>query len=273
MTLNISLHVPDGIILASDSLATQMEQINNKMNLQTKCPSCQHQFEQKDIQTPPVTFPISTWPYAQKMFPIQGRFGLATFGNGFVNGRSIYNHVIELPPKCPTDDGNGHYFEKLSGFIVQYFRDQLLIEWKKSGIDENMMPDDFRPFGFQFAGFTTDANEDPQQITHFIRIGKNPDIMPHSSIGCIPSGDSSVLNLLWQNNANVANYGAFSLQNAVDYAKFLIQTTSDFQRFFRGRFRTVGGGIDVALITNHRGFQWIEQKSLYRMLDKQEKAL
>jgi hypothetical protein len=40
MTLNISLHVPDGIVLASDSLATQMHQTEQKMSVHTKCPKC-----------------------------------------------------------------------------------------------------------------------------------------------------------------------------------------------------------------------------------------
>ena len=37
MTLNVSLRVPDGIVLASDSLATLITQINQKMNVSAKC--------------------------------------------------------------------------------------------------------------------------------------------------------------------------------------------------------------------------------------------
>jgi hypothetical protein len=85
------------------------------------------------------------------------------------------------------------------------------------------------------------------------------------------SGVDDVVKILWQNNT-VANYPAFSLQDAVDYAKFLIRTTADWQRFL-GKFPTVGGDIDVALITNQAGFRWLEQKPLYRMLEREEKTV
>jgi hypothetical protein len=87
-------------------------------------------------------------------------------------------------------------------------------------------------------------------------------------IGCNVSGDIRVVNLLWnvQPGDGSANFGAFSLQDAIDYARFLIRTTADYQRF-SGVMPTVGGEIDLALVTSHRGFQWIAQKQLYRMLD------
>jgi hypothetical protein len=51
--------------------------------------------------------------------------------------------------------------------------------------------------------------------------------------------------------------------------KFLIQTTADYQRF-SGRLQTVGGDIDIALITNRNGFHWIAQKALYQMLEREK---
>jgi len=269
MTLNVSLRVPDGIVLASDSLATLMGNFNQKMNVPATCQTCGTSFELKDVQTPPMAIPSSTWPYAQKMYPLQGRYGLATYGSGYVNARSIYNHVIGLDSKLPPPEEKDH-FEKTSQVIVQYFQEQLFAQWKKSGIDPALQPDDFRPFGFQLVGFTKDANGEPIPNTQLIGIGKQPKIDRFDSIGCTRSGDGSVVSLLWNQQAGaVANFSAFSLQDAIDYAKFLIRTTADFQRF-SGRLPTVGGEIDIALITNHRGFRWIAQKELYRILDKPE---
>jgi hypothetical protein len=267
VTLNVSLRVPDGIVLASDSLATLMQLINQKMNVQAKCDKCGAQVDLKDIPTPPVTVPGSTWPYAQKMFPISGKFGLATWGSGFVNNRSIYNHIIELADRFPLDDKNGDHLEKTTQFVMDYFKAQLLAEWARLGIDVNLQPDNWHPFGFQLVGFTKDANGDPIPHTHLIRIGKAASIERFDNIGCTWSGDGSVVSLLWQ--SKVASYATFSLQDAVDYAKFLIRTTADFQRF-SGNLPTVGGEIDMALITNRRGFRWIAQKELYRMLDQVE---
>jgi len=101
MTLNVSLRVPDGIVLASDSLSTLTEPINQKLTVSGTCDGCGKQVEIRDVQAPPIAVPSSTWPYTQKLFPIAERFGLATYGSAFVNGRSIYNHVIELTPKLP----------------------------------------------------------------------------------------------------------------------------------------------------------------------------
>ena len=78
-------------------------------------------------------------------------------------------------------------------------------------------------------------------------------------------GDPTVVNLLWPGGVLTANVAAFSLQDAIDYASFLIRTTSEYQRF-SGKWQTVGGDIDIALITNRNGFQWIKQKPLYKML-------
>lgn len=270
VTLNVSLRVPDGIVLASDSLSTQMEQINQKMNVDATCPQCGNRFEQKDVQTPPMVVPVSTWPYSQKMFPLDGRFGLATWGSGFVNRRSIYNHIIELSPRLPKAETGKEHLGAVTTFITDYFQGQLLAEWKKIGIDEALQPETFFPFGFQLVGFAKDANGDPVPTTTLINIGKKPVVTSQPDIGCNVSGDTSVAQLLWHNN--VANYGAFSLQDAIDYARFLIKTTSEFQRFF-GKTPTVGGEIDVALITSHRGFQWIAQKELYRILEKKDERL
>ncbi|HEY2567897.1 MAG TPA: hypothetical protein VGI25_01120, partial [Candidatus Udaeobacter sp.] len=73
MTLNVSLRVPDGIVLASDSLSTLSEPINQKMTVNGTCDGCGKQVEIRDVQTPPITVPSSTWPYTQKLFPIAER--------------------------------------------------------------------------------------------------------------------------------------------------------------------------------------------------------
>ena len=244
-----------------------MQLVNQKMNVQSTCSKCGAQTDLKDIPTPPLTIPSSTWPYAQKMFPIQRRFGLATWGSGSVNNRSIYNHIIELEDRFPKHDEGGDFLERMTQFIAEYFTGQLLTEWTKAGIKIELQPEDFRPFGFQLVGFTKDANQDPVPHTHLIAIGKTSKIERHENIGCTCSGDLSVVSLLWK-TSNVASYGTFSLQDAVDYARFLIRTTADFQRF-SGKLPTVGGEIDMALITNRRGFRWIAQKELYRMLDQE----
>jgi hypothetical protein len=270
MTLNVSLRVPDGIVLASDSLATLIANINQKMNVSAKCPTCTSVFQITDVQTPPMKIPSSTWPYAQKMYPLKGRFGMATFGSGFVNNRSIYNHVVELASKFPVAVEGECHLDKMAEFIVEYFKAELMKEWVKHGVNAELQPDDYRPFGFHLVGFKNDAGGDPVPTTYVLNIGKAPSIEKYDQIGCAVTGDQAVVKRLWPSDGRGgANFQAFSLQDAIDYAKFLIRTTADFQRF-SGNLPTVGGDIDVALITNHRGFRWIHQKELYRVLDKED---
>ena len=133
--------------------------ITQQISAQTKCQKCGEQVEIRGIKAPPVTVPSSTWPFAQKLFPILGQFGLATHGSGFVNGRSIYNHIVELEPTLPKKSEN--FFDEMSNGIVNYFREQLLAEWKKNNVKEELQPEEFRPLGFQFVGFTKDKGGDP----------------------------------------------------------------------------------------------------------------
>jgi hypothetical protein len=241
--------------------------ISQQINAETKCQKCGEQVEIRGIKAPPVTVPSSTWPFAQKLFPILNQFGLATHGSGFVNGRSIYNHIVELEPNLPKKSDE-NFFDEICETIVNYFREQLLTEWKKNNIKEELQPEEFRPLGFQFVGFTKDKGGDPAAQTRLIHIGKSPSVQQANDIGSSVSGDTSVVKLLWPQGQTGANFAAFSLQDAIDYAEFLIRTTSDYQRF-SGRMPTVGGEIDIALVTNHLGFRWIAQKKLYHMLERE----
>lgn len=267
MTLNVSLRVPDGIVLASDSLATLSALITQQINAETKCQKCGERVEIRGIKAPPVTVPSSTWPFAQKLFPILGQFGLATHGSGFVNGRSIYNHIVELEPTLPSKS-DGNLFDEICDKIVDYFREQLVAEWKKSNVREDLQPDHFRPIGFQLVGYAKNQEGEPAPQTRIIKIGRVPSVEQANEIGSSVSGDTAVVRLLWPKGQTGANFAAFSLQDAIDYAEFLIRTTSNYQRF-SGRMPTVGGEIDIALVTNHLGFRWIAQKKLYRMLERE----
>jgi hypothetical protein len=270
MTLNVSLRVPDGIVIASDSLATVAQSFNQKVNVKGTCEKCGQETELKDVQTPPVSLPASTWPYAQKLFPFSNGSGAATYGWGFVNTRSIYSHIVELTSKLArNNDETPSDFDSLAKVFGDYFHDQLKSQLAKTGFPLELQPDNWWPFGFQFVGFSKDANQEPIAKTKLIKIGKTVDIENYEGIGCTCSGDFSVVQKLWPGGDTGARFEVFSLQDAIDYAKFLIRTTADYQRF-SGNLPTVGGDIDIALVTNYRGFRWINQKPLYQILERKD---
>jgi len=56
---------------------------------------------------------------------------------------------------------------------------------------------------------------------------------------------------------------AMPIHDAVDLARFLVQTTIGFVKFSVGRPKTVGGPIEIAAITKHEGFKWIERRHFF----------
>jgi hypothetical protein len=55
---------------------------------------------------------------------------------------------------------------------------------------------------------------------------------------------------------------AMPIQDAIELATYMVQTTIGFMRFNFGA-ETVGGPIEVAVITKHEGFKWINRKLFF----------
>ncbi len=56
---------------------------------------------------------------------------------------------------------------------------------------------------------------------------------------------------------------AMPIQDAIDLARFLVETTIGFVRFAVFMPKSVGGGVDIAAITKHEGFRWVQRKNFY----------
>ena len=56
---------------------------------------------------------------------------------------------------------------------------------------------------------------------------------------------------------------AMPMQDAIDLARYLVETTTGFIKFSVGRAKTVGGSIEVAAITKHEGFTWVQRKHFF----------
>lgn len=268
VTLNVSLCAPDGIVIASDSLLTVSQPLNQRMNVDSTCPKCNESIQLKDVAVPPLSVPSSTFPYAQKLFMLCGHYGLAVHGAASLNGRSMYSHVTELNERLKSDASLSNDIEKVRDEIIVYFDKHITLECAKTGFDLNLIPDNWWPFGFQLAGFTRDASDEPAARIYQIKMGKRSSGELVQSVAFC-TGDVTVVNLLWPGGNMTANVQAFSLQDAIDYAKFLIRTTADYQRF-SGKMPSVGGEIDIALITHQNGYKWIAQKPLYQLLEKED---
>jgi hypothetical protein len=54
------------------------------------------------------------------------------------------------------------------------------------------------------------------------------------------------------------------IQDAIDLARYLVEVTMGFTKFsIQKQPKTVGGAIEIAAITKHEGFRWIQRKQFY----------
>jgi hypothetical protein len=259
MTLIVSLRVPDGVVIAGDSLQT----VRGSLQMELK----QHPVDvpghgqvKVDLKLPALEFSTSTYSYAQKIFPFKKKFGMGAFGSGIINQRTIYNHIRNLERTISEDLDLMAVAEKIKDYFWNEFQEDLKKQEKLEELEK--LPDATTVFGMQIIGYK--AQSDYSGHTIQVTIGKEPAIQEFGGIGCTVSGETNVTRLLWQ--LGNANYGAFSLQDAVDYAEFLINTTATHQRF-ANMIPTVGGFIDVALLTNYNDFRWIRCKKMTKIIE------
>lgn len=53
---------------------------------------------------------------------------------------------------------------------------------------------------------------------------------------------------------------AMPMQDAIDLARYLVDTTIGFVKYSVSRPKTVGGPIEIASISKHEGFQWVQRR-------------
>lgn len=263
MTLVVSLRVPDGVVLAADSLQTTQVAIQPAVkDFKVTNPKTGEEIPFGDLRLPPIMMPTSTSSYAQKLFSFKEKFGVATFGSAVLNNRTIYNHIknLELGLKeeitCVSQAGK---------ILTDYFTQQLQEELKATG---QQLGKGQIVMGFQVVGYETQSDLFGHTVD--VGIGEKSVTQMIDGIGCTVSGDNEVVRKIWEigHGTNRApNYGSFSLKDAVDYVEFLINTTANFQRF-ANMIPTVGGAVDIALITNYSKFTWIKYKDLTKILEK-----
>lgn len=261
MSLAVSLRIADGLVIAADSLLTVRGKMQIATDLRVKCPECEKEIELEKLQIPPISFASSTRSFAQKLFQFKEKFGIASYGMGILNNKTIYYHVKEI--ERSHKDTEFESADAVAKHLSIYFHEELQKQIK----DIDQAPDHFFPLGFQIVGY----DKELKGKTIELRIGKKHRMITREDIGCTVSGDIAVVVQLWklkdEHPVQEVNYHSFSLQDAIDYAEFLINSTSTYQRF-ANMLPTIGGDVDIALITPFHKFRWIKNKRLTKILEK-----
>ena len=258
MTLIVSLRIPDGVVIAGDSLSAMMVGAKARAQKVVKCPNCKgsHQVGM-EVNLP--VFPTSTFSYAQKVFSFLGNYGIGVYGQGQIAGKTPYFIFRQLENELAGDMGGpGNQASDVAEKIKKRLSEIVLGSMTEDQI--NSAPKGWIALGVQVAGYDED-----KPLTIEVQVGQESRLTYHKDFGCTVSGKHEVTMALWDlaksRPEGQAMFQAFSLQDAIDYADFLINTTSQYQRFSRST-PTVGGAIDVALVTPFDGFKWIRQKPL-----------
>ncbi|MEW6482599.1 MAG: hypothetical protein AB1397_06350 [bacterium] len=254
MSITISLRISEGIVLGCDSLAT-VKAIPIPQEEFVQCPECFGKIScSRLIPPPPTTFTVSKT--INKLFCLNEKIGVLSFGVSFITKRSIQSHIFDFEKTLTGEEEIKEIAEKLE----VYFRRELTCEI----VDLSQIPEDEYPLGFQIAGY--DEN-DTTPKTYTLKIGQKSVIEPvyEGGYGCTFGGDGRIIQRLWEDNPEnpipLPNYQFFSLQDGIDYVEFLISTTIKAQKFLPMP-QTCGGDTEIAVITPDEGFDWIKSKEL-----------
>jgi hypothetical protein len=74
----------------------------------------------------------------------------------------------------------------------------------------------------------------------------------------------TLVNRLMPNLYEHVSLSAMPVQDAIDLARFMVETTIGFMRFSVLRQpKIVGGAVEIAAITKHEGFCWVQRRHFY----------
>jgi hypothetical protein len=239
MSLIITLHGEEGIVMASDSRIT----INNTTLI-------------NGVST--VNIGISQSDSIYKIFQAAEHIGISYCGESTLAGIPLAGYVEGFIRKKIEEEKIG--LDEVPASLVTYFK----------GLQN--VPDTV----FHVAGYTLTEGVAIQKIWRVILKSELiHEIVPKTQLrGAIWNGEMDILSRIIQNNiffkepngiysplpSFVIPFDIFTLQDMIDFAVYAICTTSDSMRF-QMRPKTVGGPVDV-LVIKPSGSSWIQKKIL-----------
>ena len=83
------------------------------------------------------------------------------------------------------------------------------------------------------------------------------------AISMTPGQIAELLKKLYPHTYENLILPAAPIQDAIDLSRFLVETTVGFVRYAVLRAKSVGGPIEIAVITKHEGFKWVQRKHFF----------
>ena len=267
MSLGIAFKGPEGIVLAADSRVTLTNQLQ--------------------VPNQPALLLSSTYDNATKLLRVKGQeyIGAVTYGIGAIGEtepRTAHSYIPEIEQELKNAGRLSvqEFAEKLSKFFLDKWDSQKMPHVKGQdmvflvgGYDEGatygkvfdiFIPSRPAPFEWhcdpgQFGLVWGGQREYADRLIHGFD-GRLPELTKNFLNLDDKKRDELFLHLRSQLQAPVP-FAFLPLQDSVDLAIFLIRTTIIVQHWIIG-IRGVGGAIDVAVITQAKGFEEVQRKQI-----------
>lgn len=243
MSFVVTVYVPEGIVMASDSRQfVTVEARNDKGEITSK------------VET------VSSDRAYKTFFLERAQVGISAFGQAHLGNISVESHVRRFDEEAIED---GDDVVAIADKIVEFFSNRF------PGADT----------AFHVAGFRTEGRISIPYI-YYCHVGRKEvrrnNIKPGTDLvvyGATWGGQADVISRLLKphqilgpgNKPQAVTpvpiiWDVMNLQDAVDFAIYAIRTTIDTMRF-EARPKNVGGPIDVLVLTPG-GARWIQRKEL-----------
>jgi len=269
VTVVVAVVSSDGLALASDSATTQ-RMLDGSGVIRTS----------------------NVWNSANKIFNLRKCWpvGAMTFGRADIGGNSIATHSKNLrarlsgdipDPAVPVLDPETFTIEQVAHAVSDYFSVQCSSEPAAGAL------------GFLVAGFGG-SESSPEVWNVMIDSGSTTvsPVIPAGDTGIVHQGMTDAITRLvdgaGQDLASVLEgmgalppgqgeafseavrdqlrmdwaWAGMPLGETIDMARFLVDTQINFTRFMPGD-AMVGGPIEIAALTKHEGFKWVQRKHYY----------
>lgn len=271
MTIAVVLQVGDGVILGADSASTVMDG--------------------KNVGN--VYFNAEKIANLYKGLPV----GVMTWGLGGLRGRSFSSLAKDLRERFLGESGwaldrNAYTIEEVANCVRRFFFEELyLAEYPKlvkddKGVEQQVFPQ----MGFAVAGYSAGTRHSEvwlvevdehgacnvRQMLQPGAWGAEAKGMPEALMRLVNGWSPRVLDGMVRSGIDGPSAERFlrslpveqlvhpgmPIQDALDLVKYLIEVTEGFVRFIPGA-AMVHGPIDLAAMTYHEGFRWVQRKHYF----------
>lgn len=224
--------------------------------------------------------------YTHKVFKV-GEHAIATYGWAFLEDRNIAGHMTQFAAETKDCESPADLAERLATFFGERIDRHI-----DAGRDKKPEPGE-NPLGFLVGGIEDGVGASfevllPSRDVHpwhdtanpgavwrgqtdvIRRLVKGFDLENAAGLAALAgkTAEWDALRTELQGLEYIIPFGTMNLQDAVDFAVFLIRTTIDAQRLTHGigaapgSWPGVGGPIEIAVVTPHEGFRWLQRTAL-----------